>query len=165
MNVEVLGDDVVYGGFFKKAAMWTPVGLGYRAAKRVQKTARKPVRKAVSYLGAEELDGWLANIAKGVGKYGGKAIKGIRAVVKSPAGRDVGSALLVGVGNRMNPTQKAQLAQAQEAVGMTPQIVTGSNTEIAVPLAKQGGIMSNPVVLVGGAVAAVAILALVLKKR
>jgi hypothetical protein len=103
--------------------------------------------------------GWLQSIGKAAVGIG----KGIKAVVKSPTGKSIGSAALTSVAGRMNPTQKAALATIQETAGMAPQVVTGGGiTQVAVPT---GFDMSKNLPLIIGGVAVVGVLLFVMSQK
>jgi hypothetical protein len=167
MNVEVLGADNIYYGasmstiFAKTRAI--PSGKilkatpARRAVPRVNQwkgiATPKVAPVIASYLNRfgddNEMMGLdFGKIGKGILNIG----KTIVNVVKSPGGKVVTSAALTAVAGRLTPTQKAQVASAQEIAGINPQVITGGGVnEIQAPVAPDNGVMKNLPIIIGGA--------------
>lgn len=174
MNVEVLGDDVVYGAsmntVFRKYPMESELlgaedwkkSIIRRVMRNMPKKFPKPlhiaeVKKQKTLLGDDVL---LGLDLSGISDFG----RSVGAFFQSDTGRAVGGAVLTTIAGRMSPTQKAQVARAQEIVGMQPQVFTGSNNPIIMPTQEDSFKKNLPLIL-GGVGLLAAITLVVLKKR
>lgn len=136
MNVEVLGDDICYGA------------------------SHNTVFRKQSRLGDDELLGFdFGSFGKGIVKIGKSAVS----IFKTPTGKAVGSATLTALAGRMTPTQKAQVAKAQEIAGVSPQWVPGS-INIVPPPPPEDQFKKNMPYIIGG-VALLGLAFIVMKKR
>lgn len=131
MNVEVLGDDICYG-----ASMNT--------------VFRKQSRLGDDFLGLDFTK---------IGGFFTKAGKSIVSIGKSPTGKVVGSSVLTSLAARLTPTQKAQVAKAQEIAGIQPSWVPAGLPSI--PANKPD--FTIPYIV--GGIGVIAIIAILVKNR
>lgn len=152
MNVEVLGDDIYYG-----ACANTLFRKQYRRA------FAKSNRRITSRFGDDEMMGLdFSSVGKGLLDFG----KGVVKAVSSPGGKAVAGAALTVVAERLTPTQKAQVAKAQEIAGISPQTLTGNQNQILIRDERQpDGFTKNLPLILGGVGLFAALSLVVLKKR
>lgn len=181
MNVEVLGDDVAYGAFInlerlksmggkalksftsksgaERAALLKRTDTRFSAGKQLRKILPRKVTKfrfgddidrvyggCVGYVNTDmEMMGGLDDIFKSV-------VGAVKTFIKSDTGKVVATAVVGTAIAAMTPTQKAQLAQAQTAAGMTPQAISAvSGSPVAIPTGKPSFFTANaPWLIIGG---------------
>lgn len=156
MNVEVLGDDIYYGG--------NPNTILRKQVRRASQIVGK-LKKSHTF-GDDELMGvdWGA-LGTGLLNFGKSATKTVAKVVSSPTGKSVVSAGLTSIAGRLNPTQKAQVAQAQEAMGLSPQVITGGGTSLVYGPPPESMVQKNLPLIIGGVVVLGVAVILMSKKR
>lgn len=159
MNVEILGDDVVYGASMNTVFQKFPRSDRKAMRAVIKKFSRNTIetKKRKAYLGDDVLLGFdlsgITDIGRSIGSF-----------FQSDTGRAVGGAVLTTIAGRMSPTQKAQVARAQEIVGMQPQVFTGSNNPVMMP-ERESSFKKNLPIILGGVGLLAAITLVVLKKR
>jgi len=166
MNVEVLGNDVEKTEPLKAKAAFpamrdariTMKSSLFSAGKQLRKILPRKVSKFRFgddidrvYGGCadddtvEMMGGWFSDVA-------GTLVNAVKTVIKSPTGKALGTAIVGAAVAKMTPTQKAQLAQAQTAAGMTPQALSDvSGSQVAIPTGKPSFFAQNaPWLIIGG---------------
>lgn len=129
MNIEVLGDDISYGNAL--------TGTGRKLTLQ-----RRYARKGYD----ESLDGGWDFITDAVKS----TTTALKKVMSTDTGKTIVGASLVAVGQRMTPTDKANLQQIQNAVGLNPmpyQAVSQTPVDFGKPMSDK-----LPYIIIGGAV-------------
>jgi hypothetical protein len=158
MNVEVLGDDIYYGS--------SPNTILHKQSRIIKEIAAKARKRRGTSFGDDELLGvdWGA-FGTGLLNIGKSGVKAVSKVVSSPTGKSVISAGLASVAGRLNPTEKANLAQAQEAMGLSPQVITGGGASAIYLPQPESSLQKNLPYIIGGVVFLGIVTVLLTKKR
>jgi hypothetical protein len=179
MNVEVLGDDIAYGA--ENMLGFNMPHLKRRLTPKFRKrgdkfTAKNAAMLAISpwslafrgddpyggtIMGDEDMLGFDFSFLKKIGA-------GISKIIKSPAGKAIGTAALTTAAARMSPTQKAQLASAQAIAGIDPTAISAA-TPSAIPVPTSGrpgfDMQKNMPLLIGAGVGVVALMVILGTRR